>query len=226
LAALCQEKNIFFHTDAAQSVGKIPLNLTQLPVDMLSISAHKIYGPKGIGALFVRRSPELKLQALIHGGGHERGLRSGTLATHQIAGMGEALRIATEEMEQNQRHISALADRLKAGILRLEATRLNGHPTRKFPGIVNISFGYVDGEALLVGLKDFALSSGSACTSASQEPSHVLRAIGLSDQEAEGSIRFSLGRQTTESEVDLLIDRVGTVIDRLRQLSPEWASKR
>jgi len=224
LAELCQDRGVFLHTDAAQSTGKLPIDLAAVPVDLLSISAHKIYGPKGVGALFVRRRPNLKLEPMIHGGGHQRGLRSGTLATHQIVGLGEALHIAGQQMEADLQRISQLAARLQAGLLAIPATRLNGHPTQNYPGILNISFGYVDGEALLVGLKDFALSSGSACTSASQEASHVLRAIGLDEQAAQSSIRFSLGRTTSEADVDELVAQTTRVVGRLRQLSPEWSA--
>lgn len=226
LASLCREKGVIFHTDAAQSFGKVPLNMAESAVDLLSLSAHKIYGPKGIGALYVRRDANLKLEPQIHGGGHQRGLRSGTLPTHQIVGLGEAARIASEQMTKEHSRIGDLSTRLKQGLLKIPETKLNSHPENAYPGIVNISFGFVDGEALLVGLRDFALSSGSACTSARQEPSHVLRAIGLDEMAAQGSIRFSMGRQTTGNDVDQLIDKTTTVVQRLRQLSPGWSESR
>lgn len=227
LGNLCRDKGVIFHTDAAQSFGKVAIDLDKAScVDLLSLSAHKIYGPKGVGALYVRRRPDLKIEPLIHGGGHQRGLRSGTLATHQIVGLGEAAEIASRCLIDEAKRVGELAEHLKQGLLRLPDTRLNGHPQSNYPGIINVSFGFVDGEALLVGLRDFALSSGSACTSARQEPSHVLQAIGLNDHEAQGSIRFSLGRQTSLEDVDQLLLKVGEVIGRLRQLSPEWLARR
>ncbi len=225
LGRICHDRGVLLHSDAAQAVGKLPIDLAQLPVDLLSVSAHKFYGPKGAGALFVRRRPELKLQPLVHGGGHERGLRSGTLATHQIVGLGEAAAMAQQQMTPDLAHIQDLSARLRTSLLAIEGSHLNGHITQNYPGILNVTFEHVDGEALLVGLKDFALSSGSACTSARQEPSHVLRAIGLDEHQAQGSLRFSLGRPSTLEQVDALVERVTEVVGRLRQLSPDWARR-
>lgn len=224
LADLCRSKGVIFHTDAAQSFGKLDLNLGESSIDLLSLSAHKIYGPKGVGVLYVRRSSDLQLEPIIHGGGHQRGLRSGTLPTHQIVGLGAAAEIAMEIREDEFARISQLSAVLKEGLLAVPETRLNGHTDQCYPGIVNVSFGFVDGEALLVGLRQFALSSGSACTSARQEPSHVLQAIGLDDMAAQASIRFSLGRQTRREHVDQLIAQTSEVVQRLRQLSPEWSA--
>lgn len=219
---LTREKGIIFHVDAAQSVGKIPIDMQTNNIDLLSISGHKMYGPKGIGALFVRRKPRIRLTPQMHGGGHERGFRSGTLATHQITGFGEACRIAKEELVQEGVRISALRDKLWDGLKDNEEIYLNGHPQKRLPGILNLSINYIEGESLIMGLKDLALSSGSACTSASLEPSYVLRALGLNDELAHSSLRFSLGRFTTENEIDKAIQAVRSVITRLREMSPLW----
>lgn len=219
---LCRERGIIFHVDATQSVGKLPIDLSQLNVDLMSFSAHKIYGPKGIGALYVSRKPRVRLEAQIHGGGHERGMRSGTLPVHQIVGMGEAYRIAREEMSVEMARLGALRSRLWAGLNSIEQVQLNGSLEHGAANILNVGFRYVDGESLIMALKDLAVSTGSACTSASMEPSYVLRAIGLDDELAHSSIRFSLGRFTTEEEVDYAIALVQKSIARLRALSPEW----
>lgn len=219
---LCRERGIIFHVDATQSVGKLPIDLSQLNVDLMSFSAHKIYGPKGIGALYVSRKPRVRLEAQIHGGGHERGMRSGTLPVHQIVGMGEAYRIAREEMSVEMARLGALRSRLWAGLNSIELVQLNGSLEHGAANILNVGFRYVDGESLIMALKDLAVSTGSACTSASMEPSYVLRAIGLDDELAHSSIRFSLGRFTTEEEVDYAIALVQKSIARLRELSPEW----
>ncbi|GAB3410701.1 cysteine desulfurase [Erwinia aphidicola] len=219
---LCRERGIIFHVDATQSVGKLPIDLNQLNVDLMSFSAHKIYGPKGIGALYVSRKPRVRLEAQIHGGGHERGMRSGTLPVHQIVGMGEAYRIAREEMSVEMARLGALRSRLWAGLNSIEQVQLNGSLEHGAANILNVGFRYVDGESLIMALKDLAVSTGSACTSASMEPSYVLRAIGLDDELAHSSIRFSLGRFTTEEEVDYAIALVQKSIARLRELSPEW----
>ncbi|NNF51659.1 MAG: IscS subfamily cysteine desulfurase [Gammaproteobacteria bacterium] len=221
---MCRERGILFHVDAAQSAGKLPLDLAKLPVDLMSFSAHKIYGPKGIGALYVRREPRTMLEPLIHGGGHEGGLRSGTLATHQICGMGAAFRIAREELEKDREHITALRDRLWAGIKGLGGVKLNGHPERRVPGILNVSFQGVEGESLLYALRKLAVSSGSACTSATREPSYVLRALGCCDQMAQSSIRFSMGRFTSEADIDFAIAEVCSQVTRLRGLAPVSAA--
>ena len=219
---LCRERGILFHVDATQSVGKLPIDLSQLNVDLMSFSAHKIYGPKGIGALYVSRKPRVRLEAQIHGGGHERGMRSGTLPVHQIVGMGEAYRIAKDEMDAEMVRLGALRSRLWAGLNRIEQVQLNGSLAHGAANILNVGFRYVDGESLVMALKDLAVSTGSACTSASMEPSYVLRAIGLDDELAHSSIRFSLGRFTTEEEIDYAIQLVQKSIARLRELSPEW----
>jgi cysteine desulfurase len=219
---LCRENKIIFHVDAAQSAGKLAIDLANLPVDLMSFSAHKIYGPKGIGALYVQRKPRIRLEAQMHGGGHERGMRSGTLATHQIVGMGEAFRVAQEQMQDEQLRIAKLRERLLAGLADMEEVHINGSETQQYPGICNISFNFVEGESLMMALKDLAVSSGSACTSASLEPSYVLRALGLPDELAHSSIRFSIGRFTTEEEIDYAIAGVTKAIDRLRELSPLW----
>lgn len=218
----CRARGIIFHVDATQSVGKLPVDLAELPVDLMSFSAHKIYGPKGIGALFVRRQPRIRLEAQIHGGGHERGMRSGTLPVHQIVGMGEAYRIAKEVMADEMTRISALRRRLWQGISRIEAVSVNGSLEQSAANILNVCFHYVDGESLIMALKDLAVSTGSACTSASMEPSYVLRAIGLSDELAHSSIRFSLGRFTREEEIDYAIQLLQKSIARLREHSPAW----
>ncbi|KKZ64500.1 cysteine desulfurase, mitochondrial [[Emmonsia] crescens] len=222
IGALCRSKKVFFHTDAAQAVGKIPVDVNEWNVDLLSISGHKIYGPKGIGACYVRRRPRVRLDPIITGGGQERGLRSGTLAPHLVVGIGEACRIAKEEMEYDAKRIEALSKRLLDGLLSMEHTSLNGDPEKHYPGCVNVSFAYVEGESLLMALKDIALSSGSACTSASLEPSYVLRALGNSDESAHSSIRFGIGRFTTESEIDYVLKAVRERVSFLRELSPLW----
>ncbi|MBK5016069.1 IscS subfamily cysteine desulfurase [Pantoea sp. S62] len=215
---LCREREILLHVDATQSVGKLPIDLSQLPVDLMSFSAHKLYGPKGIGALYVRRKPRVQIAAQIHGGGHERGMRSGTLPVHQIVGMGEAYRIAAEERETEMARLQALRDRLWQGISTLPDVTLNGDLHQCAPNILNISFADVEGESLIMALKDLALSSGSACTSASLEPSYVLRALGVSEELAHSSLRFSLGRFTTEEEIDYAIALVQKSVTRLRAL--------
>ncbi len=219
---LCRANNIIFHVDAAQSTGKVVIDLATLPVDLMSFSAHKTYGPKGIGALFVRRKPRIRIEAQMHGGGHERGMRSGTLAPHQIVGMGEAFRIAHEEMGAENERIRMLRDRLLKGLMQIEETYVNGDLDQRVPHNLNISFNFVEGESLIMAIKDIAVSSGSACTSASLEPSYVLRALGRSDELAHSSIRFSLGRFTTEADVDYTIDLLKSKIDKLRELSPLW----
>lgn len=222
IGELCRERKIVFHVDAAQSAGKLPIDVQQLKVDLISMSAHKIYGPKGIGALYVRRKPRIRLEAQMHGGGHERGFRSGTLPTHQIVGMGEACRIAKEEMNQDLDHAKALRDRLLKGLEGMEAVTINGDLEQRIPTNLNISFAFVEGESLLMALKDLAVSSGSACTSASLEPSYVLRALGLDDELAHSSVRFSFGRDTTEEEVDYAAEQIRTAVDKLRDMSPLW----
>ncbi len=222
LGEICREKGVIFHVDAAQATGKVPIDLSQLKVDLMSFSAHKTYGPKGIGALFVRRKPRVRLEAQMHGGGHERGLRSGTLATHQIVGMGEAFRIAQEEMATENERIRMLRDKLLKGLSDIEEVYVNGDMERRVPHNLNISFNYVEGESLIMAIKDVAVSSGSACTSASLEPSYVLRALGRSDELAHSSIRFTIGRFTTEEEVDYAIELVKSKIAKLRELSPLW----
>lgn len=222
IGELARSKNIIFHVDAAQSAGKIDIDLEKMKVDLMSFSAHKIYGPKGIGALYVRRKPRVRLEAQIHGGGHERGLRSGTLPTHQIVGMGEAFRIAKEEMNKDYEKILQLRNRLWNGVKDMEEVYLNGDFENRYPGIMNISFNYVEGESLIMATKDIAVSSGSACTSASLEPSFVLRAIGRSDELAHSSLRMSIGRFTTEEDIDLTIETVTKAVEKLRTLSPLW----
>ena len=219
---LCRSRGVIFHVDAAQATGKVEIDLEKLKVDLMSFSAHKTYGPKGIGALFVRRKPRIRIEAQIHGGGHERGMRSGTLAVHQIVGMGEAFRIARIEMVEENNRIRALRDRLLAGLQDIEEVYVNGDMDHRVPHNLNISFNYVEGESMLMALKDLAISSGSACTSASLEPSYVLRALGRNDELAHSSIRFTLGRFTTEEEVDFTIKLVKEKIAKLRELSPLW----
>ena len=219
---ICRAHKIFFHVDAAQSVGKISIDLASLPVDLMSFSAHKIYGPKGMGALYVSRKPRVRLEAQMHGGGHERGMRSGTLATHQIVGMGEAFAIAKAEMLKEGKKIKQLRDRLLDGFSNMEEVVINGDIEQRVPGNLNISFNYVEGESLMMAISDVAVSSGSACTSASLEPSYVLRALGLSDELAHSSIRFSIGRYTTEKDVDEAIKLVREKVEKLRDLSPLW----
>ncbi|HCM47744.1 MAG TPA: IscS subfamily cysteine desulfurase [Colwellia sp.] len=222
IGEMCRARKIVFHVDAAQSAGKINVDMQALKVDLLSMSAHKMYGPKGIGALYVSRKPRIRLEAQTHGGGHERGMRSGTLATHQIVGMGEACRIAKEEMAQDQAHVTAMRDRLWAGVNSMEQVFINGDANKRYPGNLNVSFNFVEGESLIMALKDLAVSSGSACTSASLEPSYVLRALGLNDEMAHSSIRFSFGRFTTEEEIDYAIDLIKGAIGHLRDMSPLW----
>jgi cysteine desulfurase len=222
IGKLCRSKKVFFHTDAAQAVGKIPLDVNKMNIDLMSISGHKIYGPKGIGACYVRRRPRVRLDPIISGGGQERGLRSGTLAPALAVGFGEAARICKEEMEYDGKRIAALSDRLRNGLLAMEHTSLNGDPSAYYPGCVNVSFAYVEGESLLMALKDIALSSGSACTSASLEPSYVLRALGNSDESAHSSIRFGIGRFTSEAEIDYVLKAVKDRVGFLRELSPLW----
>ena len=219
---ICRENKVFFHVDAAQSVGKIEIDLTSLPVDLMSFSAHKIYGPKGMGALYVSRKPRVRLEAQIHGGGHERGMRSGTLATHQIVGMGEAFAIAKAEMKEEHARTLKLRQRLYAGFSDMEEVVVNGDLDQRIAGNLNISFNYVEGESLMMAISDVAVSSGSACTSSSLEPSYVLRALGLSDELAHSSIRFSVGRYTTEKDVDDAIILVREKVEKLRDLSPLW----
>jgi len=222
IGRICREKGVIFHVDAAQATGKMPIDLKTLPVDLMSFSAHKTYGPKGIGALYVRRKPRIRLEAQMHGGGHERGMRSGTLATHQIVGMGEAFRIAREEMATENERIRMLRDRLYEGLKDIEELHLNGDLEQRVPHNLNVSFNFVEGESLIMAIKDLAVSSGSACTSASLEPSYVLRALGRSDELAHSSIRFSIGRFTTEEEVDYAIKLLHEKIGKLRELSPLW----
>jgi len=217
IGAVCRERGVVFHVDAAQSVGKIGLDLQQLPVDLLSVSAHKFYGPKGCGALYVRRQPRAGLEAQMHGGGHERGMRSGTLATHQVVGIGEAAELAARRMEEDAVHIARLRDRLWDGIRDMDGVSLNGHPLRRVPGALNVAFAGVEGESLMMAMKDLAVSSGSACTSASLEPSYVLRAIGLDDDLAHASIRFSIGRYTTAEQIDFAAEQIRTAVQRLRR---------
>lgn len=222
IGQLCREKGVLFHVDAAQATGKVVIDLSQLKVDLMSFSAHKTYGPKGIGALYVRRKPRVRLEAQMHGGGHERGMRSGTLATHQIVGMGEAFRLAREEMATENERIRMLRDRLWKGLSNIEAVYLNGDLEQRVPHNLNVSFAYVEGESLIMAIKDLAVSSGSACTSASLEPSYVLRALGRDDELAHSSIRFSIGRFTTEADVDFAIKLLHDKIGKLRELSPLW----
>ncbi|KAF2182057.1 cysteine desulfurase [Zopfia rhizophila CBS 207.26] len=222
IGRLCRSKKIFFHTDAAQAVGKIPIDVNKMNIDLMSISGHKIYGPKGVGACYVRRRPRVRLDPIISGGGQERGLRSGTLAPPLAIGIGEAARICKEEMAYDSKRVTALSNRLLEGLLSLEHTTLNGDRSRHYPGCVNVSFAYVEGESLLMALKDIALSSGSACTSASLEPSYVLRALGSSDESAHSSIRFGIGRFTTEAEIDYVLKAVRERVTFLRELSPLW----
>ncbi len=219
---MTRARKILLHVDAAQSAGKVPLDMHALKVDLLSMSAHKIYGPKGMGALYVQRKPRVRLEAQMHGGGHERGMRSGTLATHQIVGMGEAFRIAGEEMQQENERILTLRNRLWDGLKDMEEVYLNGDLEQRVAGNLNVSFAYVEGESLIMALKDIAVSSGSACTSASLEPSYVLRAIGREDELAHSSIRFTIGRFTTEQEIEFVIELVREQVTRLRGLSPLW----
>jgi len=222
IGALTRSRGIVFHVDAAQSTGKVEIDLSELEVDLMSFSAHKTYGPKGIGALYASRKPRVRLEAQIHGGGHERGMRSGTLATHQIVGMGEAFRIAKEDLSKDDKRIKKLRDKFWDGLKDMEEVYLNGDEVSRASGFLNVSFNFVEGESLIMALKDIAVSSGSACTSASLEPSYVLRAIGLKDELAHSSIRFAVGRFTTEEEVDYTIELVRDSVDKLRTLSPLW----
>ncbi|MDE2075746.1 MAG: IscS subfamily cysteine desulfurase [Burkholderiales bacterium] len=222
IGALCREKGIIFHVDAAQATGKVDIDLAKLPVDLMSLASHKTYGPKGIGALYVRRKPRVRLEAQMHGGGHERGMRSGTLPTHQIVGMGEAFRIAKEEMHAENERIRALQQRLLKGLQDIEQIFVNGDLTQRVPHNLNVSFNYVEGESLIMGIKGIAVSSGSACTSASLEPSYVLRALGRSDELAHSSLRMTIGRFTTEEEIDYAVTTLKDRVAKLRELSPLW----
>lgn len=222
IGEICRERGVFFHVDAAQSAGKIPIDLEAMKVDLMSFSAHKMYGPKGVGALYVRRKPRVRIEAQTHGGGHERGMRSGTLATHQLVGMGEACRLASEDMAAESARILGLRNRLLEGVKNMEQVHINGTMEQRMPGILNISFAFVEGESLIMALKDLAVSSGSACTSASLEPSYVLRALGLSDELAHSSIRFSIGRYTTAEDIDYAVAKVHEAVGKLRELSPLW----
>ncbi len=222
LGAICREKGVIFHVDAAQATGKVRIDLSEMPIDLMSMSAHKSYGPKGVGALYVRRKPRVRIEALMHGGGHERGMRSGTLPTHQIVGMGEAYHLAAKEMGTELERIRALRDHLWAGLSQMDHVQINGDFERRTPNHLNVSFNYVEGESLLMGMKDIAVSSGSACTSASLEPSYVLRAMGRSDELAHSSVRFTIGRYTTLEEIDFTIARVTDVVSKLREMSPLW----
>ena len=219
---LCREKGIIFHVDAAQATGKVEIDMTQLPIDLMSLASHKTYGPKGIGALYVRRKPRIRLEAQMHGGGHERGMRSGTLPTHQCVGMGEAFRIAKLEMVQDNSKARALHDRLINGLSDMEQVFLNGHATQRVPHNINMSFNFVEGESLIMGIKGLAVSSGSACTSASLEPSYVLRALGRSDELAHSSLRMTIGRWSTEEDIDYAIKTIRENVAKLRDLSPLW----
>jgi cysteine desulfurase len=222
IGELCRSRKIIFHVDAAQSAGKVVIDVQATKVDLISFSAHKIYGPKGIGALYVSRKPRVRLEAQMHGGGHERGFRSGTLPTHQIVGMGEAFRIAKEEMQHDYDHAKSLRDRMLAALEGMEAVTINGDLDQRVPHNLNISFAFVEGESLLMALKDLAVSSGSACTSASLEPSYVLRALGLNDELAHSSIRFSFGRFTTEEDIDYAVAQIRVAVNKLRDMSPLW----
>ncbi|ARP82377.1 IscS subfamily cysteine desulfurase [Bordetella genomosp. 8] len=222
LGEICRERNIIFHVDAAQATGKVEIDLQKLKVDLMSFSAHKTYGPKGIGALYVRRKPRVRIEAQMHGGGHERGFRSGTLPTHQIVGMGEAFRLAREEMGTENERIRMLRDRLWSGLSEIEEVYLNGDMDRRVPHNLNVSFNYVEGESLIMAVKELAVSSGSACTSASLEPSYVLRALGRNDELAHSSIRFTIGRFTTEQEIDFTVDLLKKRVGKLRDMSPLW----
>ena len=222
IAELCRSKGIIFHCDAVQGAGRVEIDVQKFKVDLLTVTAHKIYGPKGIGALYVRRKPRVRIEAQIHGGGHERGFRSGTLATHQIVGFGEAARLAKAEMASENERVRALRDRLLKGIQGIEEAYVNGDLDQRIPHNLNVSFNFVEGESLIMAVKDLAVSSGSACTSASLEPSYVLRALGRSDELAHSSIRFTLGRFTTEEEIDFAIDLIKRKVEKLRELSPLW----
>lgn len=222
LGAICREKGIIFHVDAAQATGRVEINMAQLPIDLMSLTSHKTYGPKGIGALYVSRKPRVRLEAQMHGGGHERGMRSGSLPTHQIVGMGAAYAVAKADMATELPRIQALHDRLFKGLSAIEESYINGHATRRVPHNINMSFNYVEGESLIMGIKGLAVSSGSACTSASLEPSYVLRALGRSDELAHSSLRMTIGRWTTEKEIDYAIASITENVAKLRELSPLW----
>ncbi|MBS0317001.1 MAG: IscS subfamily cysteine desulfurase [Proteobacteria bacterium] len=222
IGAICREKGVIFHVDAAQATGRVDVDFAHLPVDLMSLTAHKTYGPKGIGALVVRRKPRVRIEPQMHGGGHERGMRSGTLATHQIVGMGEAYRIAKAQMASDNLRIRALHERMLRGLQDIEQVVVNGHLRQRVPHNLNMSFNYVEGEALMMGLKGLAVSSGSACTSASLEPSYVLRALGRSDELAHSSLRMTIGRWTTEAEIDFAVDAIRKTVARLREISPLW----
>jgi cysteine desulfurase len=222
IGKICREKGVIFHVDAAQATGRVEVDLATLPVDLMSLTSHKTYGPKGIGALYVRRKPRIRIEAQMHGGGHERGMRSGTLPTHQIVGMGEAYRVAKEEMAEENKRITALQQRLMNGLKGIEQVFINGHETQRVPHNINMSFNYVEGESLIMGIKGLAVSSGSACTSASLEPSYVLRALGRSDELAHSSLRMTIGRWTTEEEIDFAISTIKHNVAKLRDLSPLW----
>jgi cysteine desulfurase len=222
IGKICREKGVIFHVDAAQATGRVEIDLATLPVDLMSLTSHKTYGPKGVGALYVRRKPRIRIEAQMHGGGHERGMRSGTLPTHQIVGMGEAYRIAKEEMHEENKRITALQQRLMNGLKGIEQVFINGHETQRVPHNINMSFNYVEGESLIMGIKGLAVSSGSACTSASLEPSYVLRALGRSDELAHSSLRMTIGRWTTEEEIDFAISTIKHNVAKLRDLSPLW----
>ena len=222
IGAICREKGVIFHVDAAQATGKVQIDVRKQPIDLMSLASHKTYGPKGIGALYVRRKPRIRLEAQMHGGGHERGMRSGTLPTHQIVGMGEAFRIAREEMDADNAKARRLHDRLINGLNDVEEVFLNGHPTQRVPQNINMSFNFVEGESLIMGIKGLAVSSGSACTSASLEPSYVLRALGRSDELAHSSLRMTIGRFTTEEEIDYAVKVIRENVAKLRELSPLW----
>jgi len=222
IGSLCREKGIIFHSDAAQATGRVDIDLATLPVDLMSLTSHKTYGPKGIGALYVRRKPRVRLEAQMHGGGHERGMRSGTLPTHQIAGMGEAYRIAKAEMHEENKRIRVLHERMLNGLKDVDEVFLNGHAEKRVPHNLNMSFNYVEGESLIMGIKGLAVSSGSACTSASLEPSYVLRALGRSDELAHSSLRMTIGRWTTEEEIDYAVATIKENVAKLRDLSPLW----
>ena len=222
IGEICRENKVIFHVDGAQSAGKVPIDVQAVKVDLMSFSAHKIYGPKGVGALYVRRKPRIRLEAQMHGGGHERGMRSGTLATHQLVGMGDAFRIAREEMGKDNERLMQLRDRLWGGLKDMEEVYLNGDLEQRIAGNLNIGFIYVEGESLMMALKNMAVSSGSACTSASLEPSYVLRALGRDDELAHSSIRFTIGRFSTAEEIDYVIEMMREQVKRLRELSPLW----
>jgi cysteine desulfurase len=222
IGAICREKGVIFHVDAAQATGRVDIDMAHLPIDLMSLTSHKTYGPKGIGALFVRRKPRIRLEAQMHGGGHERGMRSGTLPTHQIVGMGEAYRIAKEEMAAENSRITALHKRMLDGLKDVEQVFINGHEEKRVPHNLNMSFNYVEGESLIMGIKGLAVSSGSACTSASLEPSYVLRALGRSDELAHSSLRMTIGRWTTEAEIDYAVETIKKNVAKLRDLSPLW----